>query len=60
MSHRLRGRAIAALGALRAFLAGATGISAARLDAGCAHGAGAAARARRALAERAARRPSCC
>jgi hypothetical protein len=47
--------------ALRGFLRGFTGMPSARLAPGCAHDAedpGAA--ARRALRERAARRPSCC
>jgi hypothetical protein len=52
--RRARGRAAAAARALRGFLVGFTGMPAAHLGAGCAHGA------RDALAERAARRPGCC
>jgi hypothetical protein len=51
---RLVPRLRAAARALRGFLAGFTGMPSARLAAGCPHAT------RQALADRSARRPSCC
>jgi hypothetical protein len=57
----VRGAWLRAVRALRGFLAGFTGMPAARLDApGARCGGDAAHAARHALAEQAARRPRCC
>jgi len=53
-ASQLAARARAAARALRGFLVGFTGMPAARLADRCPHGA------RRALSDRAARRPTCC
>lgn len=58
--RRLTPRLRAAARALRGFLAGFTGMPSARLAAGGPQGAGDAAAVERSLAERAARRQSCC
>jgi hypothetical protein len=54
LATRLAAGAHSAASALRGFLVGFTGMPAARLADRCPHGA------RRALSERADRRPSCC